>query len=503
MSARCLPPEILLEVFGHGLGSADLARVCRTCRHFRDVAEPLLNATVALSSTIHIRSFILGLLANPGRGDFVRTLTLDWSRELNAGSPWALVTNFAFWQFPRQSVFDNDDASTVSNPLEIPTAIVQEAEARGMARGLRTAICQRVACAHVVLLLDLLPRLRSLHVTPSAVEFWFWAAFPNPYTPVRLPHGLLSLESLDVHYQLENGPAARPSIMSAALGYGHIKLVSALLLPSLRQLSFSGDDGDMRMWNSSYVDGADGSSHIDMASLQERSSVSQLMLRDAEMPPQLLSQIMSMLATPEHVHIEQDDPEYALFNDLLGRPTLRSFTLVEYPREDGEHEPKPLAALSTRDHLTHLALPVHALALDDEEYLARKLPRGVEHLELAYTTAEHLRNDIDRLVRLARDLGEPGRSVRHLTIRPMLGSEDEDRIRAACEASDILLFVAPWIKSMSFSSRFVRNEAGIEDMWFDDPDYMEEVDLLDRWDVATGEDDVYPPVEVGEGVDEV
>ncbi|EJD39131.1 hypothetical protein AURDEDRAFT_171716 [Auricularia subglabra TFB-10046 SS5] len=63
--------------------------------------------------------------------------------------------------------------------------------------------------------------------------------------------------------------------MNASLVYGHIKLISALPLASLCQLSSSAHDGDVHVSHNNCVRNdvkdADGSSTIDMALLQERS----------------------------------------------------------------------------------------------------------------------------------------------------------------------------------------------------------------------------------------
>ncbi|EJD36264.1 hypothetical protein AURDEDRAFT_117120 [Auricularia subglabra TFB-10046 SS5] len=498
MSARHLPPELLLEVFGAGLGSADLARVCCACQHFRDIAEPILYTTVSLASTVQLRSFIGALRARPGRGDLARALKVDWSKSLLEGTGLPETPFLGFWRFHTRSAFADDGPD--GGELSVLDGIDQEAKARGMAHGLRRGIQEQIAPALVVLLLDMLPNLRSLHVVPSTVEFWFWAAFPNPChpdAPKRIPQGLQSLESLDVHYGSDNDDFA--SLLNNGVGFAHIKLIVALLLPNLRRLSFSGDDGDDEVWENRYSeDWDDDNSHLDMARLAGRSGVTDLKLRGTEMLPEVLMPILDMLRAPERVHLEQEDEaDFAPFDAFLARPTLRSFALVEYPGDylQREEDWEPLATLRTRDHLTHLALPVRALARDGED-LARSVPRGVEHLDLAYASAAELRDDADRLVKLVHALAEPGRRVQRLTVRPAVRDLHSGRVRAACAASGIAFYEEPWIEAPDMrvdpygDSEYDDSDDMYEDEYdpdYDDFDaygdvYMDDID-------AFGEDD--------------
>ncbi|EJD36274.1 hypothetical protein AURDEDRAFT_174663 [Auricularia subglabra TFB-10046 SS5] len=447
MSASQLPPELLLGIFGAGLSSVDLAHVSRACRHFRTIVEPILYTSVALASTDKVRSFILAIQGRSSRAQAVRSLELDWFDDIVEEEEPPVANGF--WEFHTKGAFD-DGATKLTDEKKGPTPIDQEADARGMAPELCYAIAELVPSAHVVLLLDMLPRLQSLRVVPSPVEFWFWAAFPNPCDPdipKRLPQGLLSLESLEVHY----GPDFETSDVTElndGAGYAHVKLICTLLLPNLRRLSFAGEDGDDNEWGMHYTEDLERRGpFVDMDRLKSRSGVTQLELCGTTLLPEhLLPQVLDMLAAPESVHVEQaDEFDFAPFDEFLGRPTLRSLTLVEYP--DGyfarNPERQPLHTLGKRDHLTHVALPVQALAPFEDGDLVRRVPRGIEHLDLAYPSLFVLDDQLDRLLQLVHKLGERGSRVRRLTVRPILG--DSGHLRAACAASGIMLDQEPCV----------------------------------------------------------
>ncbi|EJD42031.1 hypothetical protein AURDEDRAFT_168823 [Auricularia subglabra TFB-10046 SS5] len=178
----------------------------------------------------------------------------------------------------------------------------------------------------------MLPGLQTLRVVPSPVEFWFWAAFPNPCTldsAQRLPQGLQSLESLEVHYDPRFN-TSRMTDFNNGMGYAQDSL-----------------------WR-----------HAAQAARHG------------------------------------DEFDFAPFDEFLGRPTLRSLTLVEYP---GGHFPRnperqPLHTLGKRDHLTHIAVPVQALAPFNDGDLVRRVPRGIEHLDLVYPSSFVLDDRLDRLL---------------------------------------------------------------------------------------------------------
>ncbi|EJD36273.1 hypothetical protein AURDEDRAFT_174662 [Auricularia subglabra TFB-10046 SS5] len=449
MSASHVPPELWLEIFAAGLSSVDLAHVRCVCRPFCDIAESILYTTVSLASTHQMRGFTLALLSKPRLGELTRSLTLDWFRDIVEES--VQDPDVEFWQFHKQSVFA-DGTPDINESNETTAAIDQEARRRNMTRPFCNAIREQVPSAHAVLLLDMLPRLRTLRVIPSAVEFWLWASFPDPCNPdvaKRLPQGLLSLESLDIRYKPDYD-GSELSEANGGVGFAHIKVISALLLPNLRRLSFSGDYGEATLWGL-YTEDTGGKNHsrLDMTRLQKHSSVSQIKLRGLELETKVVLSILGMLAAPEIVQVEtQDEADFAPYDAFLACPTLRSFKFIEYP---GDYFPRPrnwqpLVTLSTRDHLTHIALPVLALAVYEDDNLAQKIPRGVEHLDLAYTTASILRGDVDRLVKLVHDLAANGSRVRRLTVRPAQRDARLHQLRVACAASGVLFCERPCIE---------------------------------------------------------
>lgn len=157
-----LPYETLVELLSR-LSSADLASTIRVSRRFHDVSQPLLYkapclARIPIGAGSSLGTFLRTLLA-PGceaLGSYVRSLSL----ELDDTAP---VT-----EYPADS---NVRISAIASKLSITNPL----ETQG---------------PHLMILLDLLPRLHSLYISPPNVRFFEAAA--------ALPRGLRSLR--EIHY---------------------------------------------------------------------------------------------------------------------------------------------------------------------------------------------------------------------------------------------------------------------------------------------------------------
>lgn len=186
-----LPYETLAQCLSH-LSCADLASMIRVSRRFHDVSQPLLYRSPCLTNTPSTLPRILCSL-----GIFLRTL-LSPGREALGSQVRSL----------RLTLDDTDHVS------EYPP----DALARITAIASHLGIANPVALQgpHLMILLELLPRLHALHISPPNARFL--------ETATTLPRGIQSLRSL--HY-----------IPTPLINFIKWKrIISALRLDALRRL---------------------------------------------------------------------------------------------------------------------------------------------------------------------------------------------------------------------------------------------------------------------------
>lgn len=194
-----LPYETLVELLSF-LSSADLASTTRVSRCFYDVSQPLLYTTPCLAKTPTTHPTVAGsslgillrTLLTPGRealGSHVRTLSL----ELDDTAP---VTEYT------------DDSMARITAIASKLRIVNPLATQG---------------SHLMILLDLLPRLHALQISPPNVRFF--------ETTATLPCGLRSLRK--IHY-----------IRTARINYVKLKrILTSMKLPSIRSISVPNING--------------------------------------------------------------------------------------------------------------------------------------------------------------------------------------------------------------------------------------------------------------------
>ncbi|EJD54465.1 hypothetical protein AURDEDRAFT_148225 [Auricularia subglabra TFB-10046 SS5] len=508
MTRLPLPSELLLLIFERHLDVAALSRLCCTCRRFRAIAEPILYRRVVLAGKRRIVRFIKTLIARPGLASGVRFLDVDWTssayeeRECDA----------AFWQFWSRGPYQWEEWDraldmqgafwTSGDPPN--TSPISVAEARNMTPSFRCAIRDGTTCAFVVLLLDMLPNLDELIARPSNIQYWFWTAFPDPYhlmPPLKkLPQGLANIRSLEIRYCLVTDEQQRGvSMMNRGEGFGHIKIICALLLPNLRRLVFSGDEGYPDEWdqyfteeNAEYGEGEP----LYLEQLAGRSTVTDLKLVDSELPDELLMDITAMMEHPETVYYEQfGEHGFDYLNAFVKTPSLRSLSVIEYGEwagEERELDVGPCTTLGAAHNLSHLALPILALSSSADDDLRRAVPGSLETLDITFGSAKQLHEYVPSLVAYMAARGAHECGLQRLTVRPAPLEADAADLRRACASSGIAFFGAPHIERPEELSMVADQSDGRSDWYyFNDEDYDDDHDggHVDEEDEDDGEEE--------------
>lgn len=186
-----LPYEIMVE-FLSLLSCADLSSTIRVSRRFHDVSQPLLYTGPCLTKKQHTTPRVSGTI-----GIFLQTL-LTPGRE-------------ALGSYVRSLRLELDDTEPV---FEYPDDTVVRITAIARKLGINNPLSTQGP--QLMIILDLLPRLHTLHISPPTARFF------EPAT--ALPRGLQSL--IEIHYI---GTATTDFVKPK-------RILAPLQLPSIRRI---------------------------------------------------------------------------------------------------------------------------------------------------------------------------------------------------------------------------------------------------------------------------
>lgn len=387
-----LPYETLVECLSL-LSCADLASTTRLSRRFHDISQPLLYKAPCLakptpSHRSSLAIFLQTLLTpcHEALGSHVRSLRL----ELDDTEPVA--------EFP-------DDCMALINAIASKLIIANPVSTQG---------------PQLMILLDLLPRLHTLHISPPTVRFLEAAS--------TLPRGLLSLRSL--HYtRTPRIDFVKPK-----------RILKVLQLPSLRHLHVP----SITRFNMPIAALADAARSSRITHLRfSHAEPSAWVLRHILPVPIALTHFSYTAALNAQFDLARFTGALAplrhslewLHLDFCGLGGVTGDQWAIGPFEDGEFREWPV--LRT---LRCSLVPLLGRAPGDSVLcLGDVLPRGLREMEVLGDWKWPLEDVVERVVGMLARKSEAAPGLERLAVRMEWGKTQRlvDRLTVACEAAGV------------------------------------------------------------------